>query len=565
MQTIFKLPDHLIAQIAAGEVIERPAYVVKELVENALDAGADVIRIDIANGGLTRIAVADNGRGMSSEDVLVCSTLHATNKITNTDSLTAIKTLGFRGEALASISAVSRITIQSRTGDDNAGTKISLDSGRISHTGAVGMPTGTVVTVEELFGTTPGRKKFLKSPQTELRHILEIVMLFGLSYPNVSFKLTHNTKKLLDLSPQSPVERIRSIAGDGPAKQSIPVRMSESYLSVEGYITHPQLAFIGMEKLYLFINRRAVRDKLIASAIREAYGNLLEPSSYPFAVLSCTLPFEFVDVNVHPRKERVSFTDSQFLYTVVRKAIYQALERNNLTFHTMMQDGQYTPLSEMKPTTSIAGKLLKEAVEPWNTQLVGQREPDGEIIQIHNTYLVAPTRQGVLLIDVHALHEKLLYERYKKEFFEQRNKRISVRLPKPLSLTLQITDVAVVEEYTVVIKKMGFDFRKTKEGYMLHSVPAFLKDRDVVRICKEFIEDVKRERPPRAIDSISEKMLAYLACRTAIKAGQALTREQIKELMSEMDKHPEIVTCPHGRPVKLELSLGELHKLFRRT
>lgn len=566
MQTIFKLPDHLVAQIAAGEVVERPSFVVKELVENALDSGATVIKADLVNGGLSNITVTDNGCGMSEEDVIVCSRLHTTSKLLHTDSLSAIKSLGFRGEALSSIAAVSRVTIQSRLNDVPVGTKITLENGNVVHTGRAGMPPGTIVIVGDLFAALPGRRKFLKSPRTELRNSLDIFIRFVLAYPGVRFTFTHNKKVLLDIPADSMLQdRLKILEGEVLANQSIQVSYNKSYAGIEGLCVHPQLAFNGTEKLYIFVNKRAVRDKLIASAVKDAYGNLLEPAMYPFVVLSITLPFEYVDVNVHPRKERVAFSDARFIYTAVYDAVTQALSERNLTFHTVgLKDSEYG-LAETNPTQSFAGRVLKEAVNPWNTHLVGQRDPAGEIVQIHNTYLLVPSKLGVLVVDIHALHEKLLYEKFKKEFVQKSKSLGSVKISKPVTLSIPAADLPILEENTTMFRLMGFTFRKVKETFVLVSVPDLLHDRDPETIIKELLDDAKNERPMRSADTISERMLEYLACRTAYKAGQALTQDQMKELVAEMDSHPEIVTCPHGRPVKLELSLDQLHKLFRRT
>jgi len=302
MNKIHPLPDDIIARIAAGEVIERPVYAVKELLENAIDAKASVITIHIEEAGLKKITVIDNGEGMSKADILESFRPHTTSKIAG-DTMHEIRTFGFRGEALSSIAAISDMTIASRLVTDTSGYAIELKQGNIEKSGPIGIPAGTIVTVNNLFYTVPARKKFVKSIRTEFRHIIDLINIYALSYPNVRFTLIHNKKTILDISSnQSILDRIKQSLGEKIYRNIIPIQYEDGYIKLSGYISKPQVYAYTPEKHYLFVNKRKISDKLISQAIKDAYGTLLETSAYPAAILFIDVPYELVDVNVHPRK-----------------------------------------------------------------------------------------------------------------------------------------------------------------------------------------------------------------------------------------------------------------------
>lgn len=422
MRTIFPLPESIVSKIAAGEVIERPAYAVKELIENTIDAKADSISIHVEDAGLKQITISDDGEGMSREDLLECFKPHTTSKIKSEDELLGIKTLGFRGEALASIAAISRMSIQSRPKNEIAGTRVDLDGGEVTDISPVGMPPGTTITVDDLLYSVPARKKFLKTTTTEFRHISEVVLHYALSFPEIHFVLTHNKKTILDLPKKSDfTDRIRMAFDESLLEHFLPVKHEDGYVRIEGFVGKPQAASHNMSRQYIFVNTRKVTNTLISLAVKEAFGTLLPSSSTPVFRLHITLPYEFVDVNVHPRKEHVKLTDSRMIFDAVKLAVTETLVNNNIIFNLAKFKTETS--TKMSETTSFAGTLLKETVLPWNQTSLGKLS-NQHCIQVHKLYVLVPSKDGLVLIDQHAAHERILYEEFMKSFGEEK-KRIS--------------------------------------------------------------------------------------------------------------------------------------------
>lgn len=560
MQKILPLSPDVIAKIAAGEVIERPVYAVKELVENALDADATKISVRISDSGLKSIVVSDDGVGMSKEDLLECFKPHTTSKLSSEEELSHISTLGFRGEALASIAAISKMTIKSKTKKSSSGTSIELREGVIKSTLPVGMPYGTQVTVENLFYPVPGRKKFLKSPRTEFRHIVEVMTQFALVHPSVHFTLSHNGKQIFDLPATIDVlERIKELLGSDVFVNLLPVNYEDSYIKVSGFLTKPQSAS-STQKQFLFVNNRRISDKLIAQAVKDSYGTLIEQTAYPTCILFLSMPYEVVDVNVHPRKEEVRFVDNQSLYDAVHRAVAQSLTENNLVFHTDTWKG----LVHASDTRSYAGRLLREKKLPWTVQPIVEIS-GSDIIQMHNLYLVAPTKSGMLVTDQHAAHERILYEQLLDEFSKQKTELPLYELPKEKLFDVSVSDAEALSEYLTIFQKMGFVIDHfQKSTFRIHSIPMLFQDRKPEELVHEILEELTNEKRVKEVDIVSRKMIAYLACRAAVKAGDALTRKQSKELLELLKKTPNNTTCPHGRPIQVAIPLGTIHKLFKR-
>jgi DNA mismatch repair protein MutL len=554
MQKIFPLSSETIAKIAAGEVIERPAYAVKELVENAIDANASSITIHIVDSGLNKIVVIDDGEGMSSEDIRECFKLHTTSKLAEEEQLRAIRTMGFRGEALASIASISNMIIKSKTRDDVAGTQIELQNGAVKNISPIGMPIGTSITIDNLFSSVPARKKILKGRRTEFRYILDIVSHMALAHPEIRFVLTHNSKTIFDLpKAKENTDRLQKIIGLAIFEQLVPITYTGQYVDFTGYLAKPQVVTKTTNKQFIFVNQRKITDKLISQAVKEAYGNLLEATASPIYILFLTIPPEVVDVNVHPRKEQVRFLNKDSLFQIIKKAVSENLTKNNLTFLNLdwkMRDGQ---------TKSYAGQLLKQMVLS-DAALLTTREKHAEIQQIHNLYLLTPTRQGLLIIDQHAAHERVLYQEFLKAFTKEKQKTEIFKLQKPAIITLSMTEQAALEEQKEELQKLGFTFK----GDNLVSVPKLFKDWDYQKLINEMLEDVLEEKSIADIGQQENKMLAYLACRSAVKAGDPLTKDQMKKLLDQLEKSENNATCPHGRPVRIAVSLPELHKMFKR-
>jgi DNA mismatch repair protein MutL len=561
MQKIVKLPVDVIAKIAAGEVIERPAYAVKELIENAIDAHANSITITIEESGLRRIQVSDDGEGMSKEDVEIAFLPHTTSKINDEHELMSIKTLGFRGEALSSIAAISHMSIKSRTKNDPSGTIIEMKQGRVEHFGSVGTPPGTIVTVDELFSTFPARKKFLKTAKTEFRHITDVVLHFALSYPTIHFTLIHNKKTIFDLPAKNDErERLRLIFGD-VLEHLLPFSFTDSYLTLSGYIGKPQIASKNNQRQFLFVNKRAVSDKLISLAVKESFGTLLPSSTTPVFSLHLTLPYEVVDVNVHPRKEQVSFVNARMIFDLVKQAVSETLTNSNIVFHVDM----FGDSLRKGETTSFSGKVLKDIVLPWNRTDIGNISSTAPLIQIHQTYVLAVTKEGLLLIDQHAAHERILFEQFVKEFEKAKKVKKVYTLAKPIRISLSLTEKQIIDEYKQVFEDIGFSLEYFGNNtFLIRHIPVIFKGRRIEKIIKDMLLDLSESIGIKKIDITSKKMLAFLSCRAAVKSGDVLSVKQMERIVSDLEKTENNETCPHGRPTQIAFSLDLIHKYFKR-
>ncbi len=559
MKKIYKLPEQIVSHIAAGEVIERPCFVVKELVENAIDAKADSIHVEIEKSGLQRIVVSDNGEGMDPEDLEICFQPHTTSKIKTQKDLAGIRTLGFRGEALGSIAAVSQLQINSRDKYHTAGTKISVKNGSQTGSAPVGMSVGTTVIVDNLFAQVPARRKFLKSERTEQRLITEMISRFALSHPNIHFFLSHNGRMIFDIPKKtSLIERIRIVLGNDTFTHLIPVHFQDSYVSISGFVSKPQLATAYTRKYFPIVNGRFVTDTMITRAVKTAYGNLLDALSFPVFILHLTIPPEIIDVNIHPRKEQISYTDQDLISESIAQSVRAALSDHNLLFQQVIHD------RDKRSTETFTGIVLKDEVIPWQVQDIGVSDSN-TVMQIHNLYIIVPTRRGLMLIDQHAAHERILYEQFKEEFEHHKKVLELYELPEAFSFNLPPDDTDLLLEYVTVFEKTGFELEHFKgTTFILRTVPALFQDRDykqlIVEMVIEFSEHGKRSAP----DILTDKILKYLACRGAIKAGDQLSDEECLRLLKKLEETKNNYTCPHGRPTRIEFVVKELDKLFGR-
>ncbi len=564
MNKIHQLPDHIVAKIAAGEVIERPAYVVKELIENAIDAGADLIEVTMEDAGLRNITVRDNGEGMSEEDLKLSFLPHTTSKLSEDDELIGIKTLGFRGEALSSIAAVADFSIQSRRHDASSGTIVKVSNGSFIEASPIGMPKGSIITVENLFLSVPARKKFLKTKKTEFRLSTDIVIYYALSYHTIHFTLTHNKKVILDLPKKDSIDdRLIPLFGESIKNNLIPFSHEEGYIKLKGFIGKPQNALRQNQKQYVFINNRYITDRMISTAVRESYGTLLPASSTPIFLLHITLPYEIVDINVHPRKEQVSFHNAPELFSVIKQVVAQTLSQNNLLFNfaKFKQDTS----AKTSETTSIAGLLLKETILNPEKQGEGVLIKNAPFIQVEKTYILSVAKKGVLVIDQHAAHERILYEKYLKAFNEKRTEKELYEFKKLRTVHLSISDAQLLEDSLSIFSKLGFSIESFgRNTFVIRAIPNVFAGRNIDKILQDMLIDLSEEKTVSSIDIRTQRMLLFLSCRGAVKAGERLTEKQMKELIKQLEKADNNATCPHGRPTRIVVSSRELQRLFKR-
>jgi DNA mismatch repair protein MutL len=557
MNRIIKLPPELIAKIAAGEVIERPGFAVKELIENSIDANATQIKIILEDAGFRKIEVIDNGVGMSKEDLLESFKIHTTSKVITAENLVGIKTLGFRGEALASIAASANLTIQSRLRKNNGGNKITIRNGRLEKVSTVGMAEGTSVTVENIFSQLPARKKFLKSKVIELRFILEIVSNFAISYPQIKFNLTHNKKTLLDFfTSDNSFNRIKNLLGETIFQNLIPFNYEDSYLKISGYLAKPQTTSSNANKQYIFINNRKVTDKMVSLAVKEIFGNLIDSKSFPIFILFLEIPPELVDVNIHPRKEQVAFINQKTVFDNIQKAVLNTLLENNLTFS---KEKSFTKLTE-----SFAGQFLKENVIPWDIRPKLEINLE-EVIQLHNLYLVVQTKDGVLYIDQHGAHERILYEQFLEEFKDSKAKNQKFYLSDSFTTEFSLLETGIIKENLGLLKNLGFELEEFgKNSFKVLAIPSLFRDRDIQELLNSLVADLENGEI-KDLDTKTDQMLKYLACRSAIMRGESLTKKQAKDLIKKLEETPNNYTCPHGRPTKFLINLEEINKYFKRN
>ncbi len=557
MRKIHKLPDHIVAQIAAGEVIERPAYALKELLENAVDAKADRIQVYLENAGLKKIMVIDNGEGMNYEDIQESFKHHTTSKLHK--ELIGIKSLGFRGEALSSIAAISNFTIKSKQKESSSGNVIFIRNGKVEYFSPLGMPHGTTVMAEHLFFSFPARKKFLRSNRTEMRYNTDVFLKMVLDYPTIHFSFIHNKRLLFDFpKTNEETERVKSILGNDIFSQLIPVQYNDGYIEIKGFISKPNIININTYKQYLSVNGRQINDKKISQIIKDSYEGLLDAQAYPIFVLQLTIPHESVDVNVHPRKEEIAFLNEEELYKTIGTTIKKSLQTSNLT-----QTASFL-LNTSNNMPYHATGVLRDELASWDWLNITKILPSSAIIQIHKTYILTQTYTGFLLIDQHAAHERILYEELKKTFLKKKEKSFTHALKNPLTIEMTFEDLNIVMESRQKLGRFGFIVEEFGTNTLrITHIPELFKDHNLKKLFFEIVSTFQKNRLTN-IDSQSEVMLQFLACRSAIKAGDILSTKQCKQLIDQLEKTPNNYTCPHGRPTKSEFSLRNLHKLFKR-
>jgi DNA mismatch repair protein MutL len=570
------MPDELASQIAAGEVVERPASVVKELVENALDSGATQISIRVAGGGQRLIEVVDDGGGIPAGELPLALQRHATSKLSRVEDLASIRTLGFRGEALAAIGSVARLTLASRAAGSQAAARLVADAGRVSAVEALGAPQGTSVTVDELFYNIPARRKFLKNEATERRHISALVARYALAYPQVRFALELEGKPTLHTSGNGDRREVLAALYDANlARRMLEVDAHGGEVGVTGFISPLDITRGSRSELTFFVNGRWVQDQALGAAVLQAYRGMLMVGRFPITVLFIQLPPEMVDVNVHPTKAEVRFADRERVFSDVQRAIRRALlAYSPLPSLEPVQPGlAWRPLPTLPPSEVSAGDnpfvaddspeiaVGETAAAKSQPALPGSAVPLLRLVgQVGTAYLVAEGPDGLYLVDQHAAHERVLFERFQA----QRHNVGSQILLEPATVQLPPAQAALLEQQMDAMSRIGFEIEPFgPQTYRVRAMPALLVSSDPETAIRAVVEDFEEDEAPLQTE-IDARLVARICKRAAVKAGQTLSREEQVALLRDLEACTAPRTCPHGRPTMIHLSIDLLEKQFGR-
>ncbi|KXB30964.1 DNA mismatch repair protein MutL [Dechloromonas denitrificans] len=616
MPTIARLPDLLISQIAAGEVVERPASVLKELLENSLDAGSKAIQVHLEEGGVKLIRITDDGCGIAKDQLALALTRHATSKIVSLDDLERVSSLGFRGEALASVASVARLSISSRERGASHAWKLKAETGAEPEPAA--LMAGTIVEMRDLYYNTPARRKFLKAEGTEFAHCADAVKRLALTRPDVAFSLTHNGRNLFQLAPADSPRRIADILGDDFLGAARRLEAAAGPLAIAGFAIDPTRATDAKDGQYVFVNGRFVRDKVIAHALREAYRDVLHGSRQPAVCLFINIDPALVDVNVHPAKTEVRFRDSRAMHQFVFHAIQRTLaapvqaesapslvERPTFgatpavdTSKTANFSASYPPplrhqgslgvaepaaaayLAFAKATQNLGTPAYAPAGAPQFTSAPAQPTMDSQsgspaaqdndgpplgyaLAQLHGIYILAQNGRGLVLIDMHAAHERILYEKLKTAFD---NRQIATQaLLIPAVFSADALDIAAVEEHAEALADLGFTITALGPNQLgVRSVPALLQSGDPAALAKSLIGELREHGISQLATARRNELLATMACHGAVRARRQLTVPEMNALLRQMEETERAGQCNHGRPTWTELSLDQLDKLFLR-
>lgn len=596
MPTINTLSPQLANQIAAGEVVERPASVLKELVENSLDAGATRIDIEVEQGGVKRLSVRDNGCGIDQSDMALALSRHATSKISDIDDLEAVGTLGFRGEALASIASVSRLSLTSNSGGSQAWKAVSEGRDMTVDVQPAAHPAGTSVDVRDLFFNTPARRKFLRTETTEYNRIDDYAKKLALSHMAVAFSLKHNQRVNLNLQPAETVleqeKRVADICGKPFMEQALYVDNQRSGIRLWGWIGLPTFSRSQADLQHFFVNGRSIRDKVVSHAVRQAYQDVLYHGRHPAFVLFLEIEPKDVDVNVHPTKHEVRFRDSRVVHGFVSGTLQKALASDRPQDH--LQSGETHSLlpEQAVPTQTAMG--LAPSPSPFNyasqspgysgggqsvnTPMHAYQSLYGEgaseesdtipplgfaIAQLKGIYILAENEQGMIVVDMHAAHERITYEQMKKDF--DKEGLISQPLLVPESLSVSQREADAVEQNPEVFARLGFSVeRAAAESVVVREIPALLRGTQVEALLRDVISDVLEHGISERIRHQINEILSTMACHGSVRANRKLSLPEMNALLRDMEATERSGQCNHGRPTYFQLSLDELDKLFLR-
>ncbi|MEM6986059.1 MAG: DNA mismatch repair endonuclease MutL [Pseudomonadota bacterium] len=600
--TIRCLPDALINQIAAGEVVERPASIVKELIENSLDAGASRIVVEVEQGGVRRVRVRDNGCGIERDQLALALTRHATSKIRNVDDLMQVGSMGFRGEALPSVASVSRLRLTSKTAADDQAWSVecNLDGSPSDPKPAPHEP-GTTVEVVDLFFNVPARRKFLRAERTEFEHVQQVVKRLALAHSDVAFELIHNRKPVLAWAAHAEglsADRMRDVLGRGFADNAFEIGYENDGLQLTGWLAQPTFSRSQTDMQYFYVNGRLVRDRLVSHAVKRAYSDVLYHGRHPAFVLFLTLDRERVDVNVHPAKTEVRFRESRRVYDAIYRGLTRALqavrpgdgslanapatppasraESHHSDVATLAKPVRAAPVqgsiglrqsgapsNQVADTRAIYAALLQDA-EPEPLSPDSESPPLGTALaQIHGVFILSQVEDGVVLVDMHAAHERITYERLKRQYAAQGVR--SQPLLVPVTVALSSAEADLVEELGDALAALGLRVdRSGPQQATVREVPVLLRRANTEQLLRDVLSDVVETGSSDRIARDSDVVLSTMACHGSVRANRQLTRDEMNALLRDMENTPNSGQCNHGRPTWVRMDMHALDKLFLR-
>ena len=590
---IHTLPPQLINQIAAGEVVERPASVVKELIENSLDADAQRIEIDVEQGGVKLIRVRDDGQGIGREELALALSRHATSKVGSLEDLESIQSMGFRGEALPSISSVSRLTLTSRTVSADSAYQISSDGGaHIEAPRPAAHPPGTSVEVRDLFYNTPARRKFLRTEKTEFNHLENLVNRLALAHFHVGFSLQHNQRRILSLPPCSQQldreRRLAEVLGAGFLEHALHIHHEQAGYRLTGWVARPAFSRAQADMQYFYVNQRMVRDKLVTHAVRQAFQDVLYHGRHPAYVLLLELDPRKVDVNVHPTKHEVRFRDGRGVHDFLFRGLHRVLAETRP--RAASDAGSITPGQQpsAEPLQSLAEATnpVQQPVE-WRVAdrpaayqasfraqqpvpAMPRMEEDGEphplgyaLAQLHGVYILAQNAQGLVLVDMHAAHERITYERFKQTYHG--DGVTGQPLLVPVSVAVNSREADLAEAHAQLLGRVGIEVsRLGRDTLAVRGIPALLQGANAENLLRDLLSDLAEYGDSTRIQEEMDKVLATMACHGSVRANRRLTLDEMNALLRDMERTERADQCNHGRPTWVQLPMTELDRLFLR-
>lgn len=580
------LDEETINKIAAGEVIERPASIVKELVENSIDAGATAISIEIQEGGKSYINVSDNGCGIMKEDTEQVFFRHATSKINDSGEIRGISTLGFRGEAMASIAAVSEVELLTKAEEDASGSHVIIKGGKLVQNKSIGYPTGTSVTVRNLFFNTPARLKFLKSDISEQGAIVDIIEKLAMTNTGISMKLTVNNKVVLHTPGNGDLlSVILCIYGKNIAGAMLPLNYSNDIISIEGYIGKPEIARGNSTYMTFSVNKRYIKNRMLSEAVKQAYKTLLMNNRYPFSIININIKSEMTDINVHPTKQEVKFSDERAVFNTLYLAVKNCLNNNRLIFENLEEVSEtqeappaafenrnsYEPKKVSFDQLSFGNEYAAPKIDSYKRQYDYDRKPEVQqkqlnsdisiIGQLFSTYILGQKEDVFYLIDQHAAHERIMFEYIKEKYNE---KSISVQeLMMPIIIELSPAEKVLYVENSLIFQNLGFEIEWFGESTLaIRAVPILMGEPCTGEFFNNILDSLKESGS--SASSPLESIIISMACKNSIKAGDIITPEEISVLLERLMNTSQPYTCPHGRPTIITMSKYELEKKFKR-
>ena len=574
MSIISVLPDLLINKIAAGEVIERPASVVRELIDNAIDAGATDIEVEVLQGGKKLIRVSDNGSGMDREDALMCFQRHATSKIKTEEELFDISTLGFRGEALPAIASVSKITLTTAAAGADYGIKVEIGANHKKEISEAPPVRGTTMEVRDIFYNTPARRKFLKTNPTELSHIIDTVVQKAFAYPGISFRLIHNNSEVLNAPSASDMkERFRQLYGDEVAGEFLDVKKDSKAIKISGFTSSPDFTRAARSHQLIFINKRPVKNPTVNHAVYNAYENQIPRDRYPAYFLFIDIDPRHVDVNVHPAKREVKFERPDDIHRFVRAAVYEALhpgQEMDVSSSSVFQrtgfqrSTGYQNMQRDYPAVSEPVSGFHNSQTDFFTSGI---TPDiGSFFYIGESFIATATTGGLVIIDQHAAHERIMYEKFLKKTSIE-----SEPLFLPLRIELPVKEYRMIITHRDILHSLGIDIEEFGgNNIIIRSIPREINKADTKGLLLDMAAGILEEETSGIRNEITEESLlkniaARIACHKSVRGKEHLSNEELTRMMSDLDKADEPDRCPHGRPTRVYVSLDDLKKMFKRT